>query len=188
MGRTQRAEGARKRPQTSRLPRRGGYTAAVTAVPSEQANRKCPYCSAERNTNSHPTEAATLRGPQGALWRRGRRAPGPVTPTSRALTCPPQRPAARSSLRASRDTTWPGPAGAPAARRGLHAPHASLHCKPGEGASHRVPGGLGTSPDGRVTESSPKRPRSRLRAFQERRRPSPRLFAARHPLLGCHYL
>lgn len=149
--------------------------AEVTAVPREQANRKCPYCSAERNTNSHPTEAATLRGPQGARWRRGQRVPGPVTPTSRTLTCPPQRPAARSSLRASRDTTWPGPASAPAARRGLHAPHVSLHYKPGEGALQRVPRGLGTSPNSRFTESSPKRPRRHLRAFQERRRPSPRL-------------
>lgn len=162
--------------------------AAVTAVRREQANRKCPYCSAERNTNSHPTEAATLRSPQGALWRRGQRAPGPGPPTSSALTRPPRRPAARSSLRASRDTTWPGPASAPAARRGLHAPHVSLHCKPGEGALHRVPRGSGTSPDGRVTESSPKASSEPPPSLPRETAPLAAAFAARRPLLGCHYL
>lgn len=103
--------------------------------------------------------------------------PGSPTPTSRILTCPPQRPAARSSLLAatgaSRDTTCPGPASPPAAPR-TPRPHVSLHYKPGEGRCKDAQGARGTSPNSRFTESSAKRPRGHLRAFQERRHPSPR--------------
>lgn len=45
--------------------------AGVTPVPREQAHRKCPYCGAESNTNSHPTKTATLKRPAGRPLEEG---------------------------------------------------------------------------------------------------------------------
>lgn len=151
-GELKRLKGLAQRLTTSHLPRRKDLR-AVIGGPREAANRKCTYWSAETLTPTTPRQPLseaprghTGGGAEGTAVRHPHIRDSPLsTPT-------PCRSAARSVVlrlaapRAPSGTIRPGPASPPGVRQGLHASYASLHFKPGLGALHIFPRGLGHFP------------------------------------------
>lgn len=173
-----------------------GLKSRVTTAPRQQANRKCPYCSAETQTlippRQPPSEAPRAPAGGDARGHRGRPPPHPGPNLSIPM---PRHAAARSSLptapSAFLDTTWPGPARVRLGPDEDPTPaRVSLHYKPAEGGVAKTPEGLGadTSSNSRFSLS---RARSVLRAISKpfgETAPLAAVSSARHPFPGGQYL
>lgn len=186
----------RRQSRTPALPahtQEGGPGAEVTAAPRAQANRKCPFCSAETLTpippRQPPSEAPRASAGGGARGCRGRSPPHPGPEPGHPNAPAPNRPKFTSGG-AFPGATWPGSAG--------------VRPGPGEDSAPRTSGSKTSQGKGRCKDSGgargshflaqrilPSRTPSVLGVTSSLSRetaPFATVSSARHPLPGGQYL
>ncbi|XP_023602715.1 uncharacterized protein LOC111823952 [Myotis lucifugus] len=171
----------RRKSRTHALPahtQEGRPRAEVTAAPRAQANRKCPFCSAETLTpippRQPPSEAPRASAGGGARGCRGRPPPHPGPEPGHPNAPAPNRPKFTPGC-AFRDATWPGSAGVRPGPGEDSAPRTSgSQTSQGRGVA-KTPGGLGaaTSLHSGFSPVEPSASSGSPPALPERRHPSP---------------